>query len=88
MIDLKVESRAKPETLRSTSDWNGALTYVHWDTTCTRLYYGDSMGGVYEMTVHSSKVIDAIYYVACFSPFDCEHDKTNKMTCAHSENSD
>ena len=59
MIDLKLESRAKPETMRSTSDWNGTLTYLHWDLGCTKLYYGDSMGGVYEMTVHSSKVIIA-----------------------------
>ena len=59
MIDLKVESRAKPETLRSITDfWNGTVTCLHWDCTSsnTRLYIGDTMGRVYYMTVHSSKV--------------------------------
>ena len=57
VIDLKVDSRAKPETLRSASDTSGGnITCLHWDVTSTRLYVGDDMGKVYLMPVHSFKV--------------------------------
>ena len=61
VIDLKLDSRARPETIRSVSDdWSNTITCLHWDSTSTRLYVGDDMGKVHLMPVHSFKVCSTL----------------------------
>ncbi|XP_052800532.1 uncharacterized protein LOC128231569 [Mya arenaria] len=56
VLDLKLETRSKAETLRSSSDLGVAMaTYLHWDETNSKLYVGDDSGGIHLMTVHTNK---------------------------------
>ncbi|XP_053385025.1 uncharacterized protein LOC123535954 [Mercenaria mercenaria] len=56
VLDLKLESRSKAETLRSTSDLSGCLvTNLLWDQTSAKLYIGDDLGKVSMMPVYSNK---------------------------------
>ena len=57
VLDLKLDSRSKAETVRSSSDLGSSLaSYLLWDQSSSRLYVGDESGKVHLMTVHSNKV--------------------------------
>ncbi|XP_060568144.1 BLOC-2 complex member HPS5-like, partial [Ruditapes philippinarum] len=56
VLDLKLESRSKAETLRSSSDLAGCLvTSLLWDQTSAKLFIGDDLGKVSMMPVYSNK---------------------------------
>ena len=57
VIDLKLDTRTKSETLRSVTDLGGAIvTCLQWDTSSGKLYIGDDMGKVSMVPVHTNKV--------------------------------
>lgn len=61
ILDLKLESRSKAETLRSSSDVGDAMvTYLHWDPASTKLYIGDNVGRVSVLSVSSIKVSTSV----------------------------
>ncbi|KAH3877228.1 hypothetical protein DPMN_001090 [Dreissena polymorpha] len=57
VLDLKLDSRSKAETLRSSSDLGVAVaTYLSWDDGSGKLYIGDDLGRVHLMMVYANKV--------------------------------
>ncbi|KAL4224655.1 Hermansky-Pudlak syndrome 5 [Mactra antiquata] len=56
VLDLRLDSRSKAETLKSSNTHIGSsVTCLHWDNASTKLYVGDDLGNVSMMSVSSSK---------------------------------
>ncbi|XP_052269616.1 uncharacterized protein LOC127871025 isoform X2 [Dreissena polymorpha] len=59
VLDLKLDSRSKAETLRSSSDLGVAVaTYLSWDDGSGKLYIGDDLGRVHLMMVYANKAMN------------------------------